>query len=196
MQPNLRLATSNNAAKLRDDEYASLLAACARGDDTALKRLYEATSPATYGRLLRLLRDPALASDALQDVYLSVWRNAARFERGRGSVAAWIGTIARNRALDIIQTRRREVPIEAAGDLDDWFEPQAGPEQELATMQEAAALRRCMEQLDSDGRAALQRAYFDGLSYAEVAVWANRPLGTMKSLIRRSLAALKRCLEP
>jgi RNA polymerase sigma-70 factor (ECF subfamily) len=63
-------------------------------------------------------------------------------------------------------------------------------------MQEATALRRCMDQLEPDGRAALQRAYFDGLSYAEVAVWANRPLGTMKSLIRRSLASLKRCLEP
>jgi RNA polymerase sigma-70 factor (ECF subfamily) len=194
MPASLQLVPSNDAVR-RNNELVRLLAACARGDERALQRLYDATASHTYGRLMRMLRNEALAEDALQDVYVRVWRSAGRFESSRGSVGAWIGGIARNRALDIIQQRGREVPLEEAGDLDQWFDAAPPPDLEVAGLQDAAALRRCLDALGTDARAAVQRAYFDGLSYAEVAAAMGRPLGTMKSIIRRSLLALRACLE-
>ncbi|GIL39829.1 sigma-70 family RNA polymerase sigma factor [Roseiterribacter gracilis] len=193
MPATLRLVASDDTG---DEGLADLLAACARGDRAALQRLYEATAPATFGRMLRLLRDRALAEDALHDVYLAVWRKAGQFDPTRGSAPGWIAAIARNRALDIIKSRRRDAPIEEAGDPEQWFDAVPAPDMALVTQQDVAALRACLEQLSPTARAMVQRAFFEGLSHAEVATVAEQPLGTIKSTIRRALIALRACLEP
>jgi RNA polymerase sigma-70 factor (ECF subfamily) len=175
-----------------DAVLTGLLVRCATGDRAAFRALYTAQSSRMHGLALRITRDPGLAADATHDAFVQVWNQAARFDPLRGAAAAWLTSIVRYRALDITRRRVRERP---------GYEP---PEQEdespdalaqLVTSAEGAALRLCLEQLEPDRRALLVSAYTDGLSHSELAEQSGTPLGTIKSWIRRSLAALKRCLE-
>lgn len=176
-------------------EIARLLAACARQDRAAFQRVYELTSPQLLGVLMRILKSRALAEDALQDVFVQVWRRAAEFQGERGSSWAWLIAIARYRAIDL-QRRERRL---AGGGLD-GVEDIAGdqePHDDLMSLgrRAAVALDRCVAALQPQQRDCILLSYQGGLTHSEVAARIGEPLGSVKSWIRRGLTALRRCLE-
>jgi RNA polymerase sigma-70 factor (ECF subfamily) len=173
------------------DGAAELLRRCAGGDRAAFSRLYEGWGARLHGVALRITRDRALAADATHDAFVQVWQRADRFDASRGNPEAWLVSLVRYRALDLVRRRGREAP---------GYEP---PEQEdespsalarLVTRTEGAALHRCLEQIAADRRRLVTLAFVDGLSHSDLSAHLGVPLGTVKSWIRRSLMSLKECL--
>lgn len=179
-------------AQARGPDLAGLLGRVAAGDRAAFRALYEATAPRLYGVALRITRQGPLASDAVHDALLQVWRNAGRFDLARGNPEAWLLSLVRYRALDIARRRGRETSDE---DLQEAIDEDPDPLQRLASARDAAALRACLGQLEADRRRLLLLAFVDGLSHSELAEQVKMPLGTVKSWIRRSLQSLRLCLE-
>lgn len=174
---------------------AQLMPRIAEGDRAALRELYDATSAKLFAVCLRILCDREESEDVLQDVYVTIWRRADRFDPARASVAAWIATIARNRAIDRLRARgplARAEPIEALEIADD----QPGADARLVMADDAARLERCLAELDDRTRTVIRTAFFEGVTYEALAQRMETPLGTVKSWIRRGLARLKGCLEP
>ena len=173
------------------DELVALLRACAAADRDALRTLYDHESARLYGVALRVTRQPALASDALHDAFLLIWRNAGRFDPARGTARAWMGTIVRNRALDLARRKAREV---TGVDFPDQVDEDPSALDTLVDSAEASALRRCLLELDDEKRRLITLAFVDGLSHSQLAERLVMPLGTVKSLIRRGLSSLRLCL--
>ena len=166
----------------------------ASGDRGALKQLYQATSAKLFGVCLRILSDREESEDVLQEVYLTIWRRADRFDAGRASVMAWISTIARNRAIDKLRARG---PLAYAEPVDELEIEDEAPRAEalLSSAQDTQALDRCLSELDARTQKAIRTAFFEGVTYDALAVRLGAPLGTVKSWIRRGLMKLKGCLE-
>ena len=166
----------------------------AQGERAALRALYEATSPKLFALCLRILSDREEAEDVLQDVYVTIWRRADRFDPARAGVTAWISTIARNRAIDRLRARgplARAEPVEGLELADD--QPAADATLELAD--DAARLEACLGELDERTRRVIRTAFFEGVTYEALALRMETPLGTVKSWIRRGLARLRGCLQ-
>ena len=176
------------------DELAELLGRIAAGDRAAFRRVYELQAPRLYAVAMRITRQAPLASDAVHDALLQVWRNAGRFEAARGAPEAWLLSLVRYRALDIARRRGRELSQDDL-DLPEPVDPDPDPLERLAGSRDAAALHACLRQLEADRRRLVLLAFVDGLSHSEVAERVNMPLGTVKSWIRRSLQSLRLCLD-
>lgn len=174
-------------------EQASLLRACAAGDRVALERLYRGTSPQLYGLALRIVVRRDLAEEVLQEAFLSAWRHSRSFDEQRGSALAWLAGIVRNQAIDLLR-RRREVGVDP-GALPERVDPGAGPFDLAALSEESRALKRCLDELEESPRRSVLLAYFEGLTFEEVAARMKAPIGTVKSWVRRSLMRLRSCLE-
>lgn len=171
------------------------LRAVAEGDRSALRDVYEKTSAKLFGVCLRILPDREEAEDVLQEVYLTVWNKAERFDPARASPITWLATIARNRAIDRLRSigpRLRDRPVDDALDI-------AASDPDALTVLERTEENRqlidCLDTLDERARGAIVSAFYGGQTYEELAVQEKTPLGTMKSLIRRGLAKLKGCLD-
>lgn len=174
-------------------ELVALLGAVAAGDRGALRSLYDRTSAKLYGISLRITGNEADAVDVLQDVYVTVWRRAERFQAGRASPITWLALIARSRAIDALRRRRQpSEPIEAALEMPD--EAQGAAEQ-MIEADDRRRLDQCLNALDERARTMIRAAFLDGLSYPQLASREGVPLGTMKSWVRRGLQSLKGCLE-
>ncbi|HEV2531019.1 sigma-70 family RNA polymerase sigma factor [Phenylobacterium sp.] len=176
------------------DALPLLMSRIADGDRTALKQLYEATSAKLFGVCLRILSDREEAEDVLQEVYVTVWRRADRFDAGRAGVMTWVSTIARNRSIDRLRARG---PLARADQLDDLqiADGAASAEALLAAADDAGRLRGCLGELDTRTQSVIRTAFFEGVTYEALAQRMDAPLGTVKSWIRRGLARLKGCLE-
>jgi RNA polymerase sigma factor (sigma-70 family) len=184
------------ASEMDRARLVATLTAVADGDRAALRRLYDATSAKLYGVCLRILNDAAEAEDVLQDTYLTIWRRAGAFQPERGlSPITWLVAVARNKAIDRLRATARPRawrPMEEAGDVaDDAPSPSAGVEQ----ADEAAALARCLGELDPNHAQVVRTAFFEGVTYEALAARIGAPVGTVKSWIRRSLQRLRTCLE-
>ena len=175
-----------------EDIVATLLRRCADGDQGAFRQLYDSQSPRLYGLALRLMKQPALASDAVHDAFVQVWQRSAKFDPTRGQAEAWLSSLLRYRAIDILRRRNHEFYGHEPTD-----EPDTAPDAftQLADRADGEALHRCLSTLDATQRRAVQYAFMDGLSHTELATRLDAPLGTVKSWIRRALLGLKRCLE-
>jgi RNA polymerase sigma-70 factor (ECF subfamily) len=178
-----------------EPEIGGLIAACARRDRAAFQRLYERTSSQLLACLIRILRNRASAEDALQDVFVQVWNRAAQFESTRGSAWGWLVAIARYRAIDMRRRESRGAATALPGENDIAIDEE--PQDELMALGDraTAALAHCLGALQPRQRECIVLAYQGGLTHAEVASEVGEPLGSVKSWIRRGLAALKRCLE-
>jgi RNA polymerase sigma-70 factor (ECF subfamily) len=179
------------------NELEPLLARCAAGDAAALKLLYKSTAAQLFGVLRRILQRDDLAQDALQDVYVSIWRNAKDYRAVRGSPFTWMVSIARYRAIDIKRSRARVVhfadPSEYVPEDDDAAH---GDLAELAARDSnARRLKDCLDKLNPLQRNAVCLAYLNGLTHEEVAGTLAAPLGTVKSWVRRGLENLRGCIE-
>jgi RNA polymerase sigma-70 factor (ECF subfamily) len=177
-----------------DAQLLLLLRRCAAADGPALQRLYTLVAPILFACLTRMLRRRAVAEEALQDVFVTIWQRAGQFQPDRGRPMAWLISIARYRAIDLLR-RERIAPIPVA-DVAELAEavPDAGAQSE-AWMPAAGLLERCLGLLTSQQRHCLELAFVGGNSHADIARLVGSPLGTVKSWIRRALQELKGCLE-
>ncbi|MBL8520631.1 MAG: sigma-70 family RNA polymerase sigma factor [Betaproteobacteria bacterium] len=179
----------------RDTELADLLAQCGLGNRAAFKVLYESTKSKLFAVSLRIVRERHIAEEVLQDAFVNIWNNAAGYATQKSAPLTWMTAIVRNRSLDIVRRPKLEV-----ADEDDWFtlhlEDEApGPEGLLAESRDRARVERCMEALDAEQKQSIALAFYKGLSHSEVAEHLKRPLGTVKTHIRRGLLKLKGCLD-
>ncbi len=178
----------------RNAAQAQLLAAMARGDKAALAGLYDQLSGPIYSLAYRMLGDAGEAQDLVQDIFLQVWRTAATYDTGRGSVFSWMATLTRNRAIDRIRMRKRraELLANAAPDLQPAsLTGESDSAGSLWLREKAAAVRAALAALAPDQQQAIELAYFSGLTQQEIAAQLNEPLGTIKARIRRGLLRLK-----
>ena len=167
-----------------------LLKAAAEGDHSAFRALYEATAPKLFGLVLRIVRNRPVAEEVLQETYIKIWQNVERFAPEAGEPMAWLTTIARNRAIDRIRSER----IDRATATDDAIlERLAAPTSGDTVTNET--LRRCLDELDEDARNCVVLAYCLGYSREELGERFNRPVGTIKTLLYRSIRLLRACLE-
>lgn len=185
-------------AELDRARVAALIGKVARRDRAAFGELYDRTSAKLYGLLLRMLKDRAEADDALQEVYIKVWRGAPRFVDGCASPMSWLIAIARNHAVDRIRSREAAAAgIEGAAAEAETAPAHAGPTPEdLAVRRsERARIDTCLERLEDRRAAAVRGAYLEGHSYRDLAEAFDVPLNTMRTWLRRSLLKLRECLS-
>ncbi len=178
----------------RHQEQTRLLLAVARGDRPAYTSLFSQLAGPLYCLAYRLLGDAGDAQDLVQDIFLQVWRTAATYEAGRGTVFAWLATLTRNRAIDRIRMKRRRSELLAHAGPELQLAATAGETDSAGTLwlrEKAAAVRTALAELTPDQRQALELAYFSGLTQQEIAARLNEPLGTIKARIRRGLLRLK-----
>jgi RNA polymerase sigma-70 factor (ECF subfamily) len=177
-----------------EQQLQELLGRCAAADQGALQRLYELVSPVLFACLTRILRRKALAEEALQDVFVSIWQRAGQFQSSRGRPMAWMRSIARYRAIDLLRHERlapvavpeapeRSEPAEARADEGPAWAPAPG------------LLEHCLALLTERQRQCLELAFVGGHSHEDIARLTGSPLGTVKSWIRRGLQSLRHCLE-
>jgi len=167
----------------------------ADGDQAALQLVYQQTSAKLFGICLRILGDRSEAEDALQDIYVTVWRRAGAFDPDRGiSPITWLATLARNRAIDRLRSSKAHLnrPIEAASETPD---PRPLADGALLGAETFDRLQGCLGELEPHTAAYIRAAFFDGKTYAALAEAAGAPIGTMKSWIRRALMRLRTCLD-
>ena len=164
----------------------------AGGDLAAFKTVYAATSLKLYGIVVRILGRSDLAEEVLQEVYVRVWQRAGDFDAATSSPITWLATIARNRALD--EARRNT--MRSLEDYPELLEV-AGEDNPSAALEQSDELRRlyaCLEGLEADKKEIVLLVYHHGLTREEIAIRLARPVATVKTWLRRSLAQLKDCL--
>ena len=174
-------------------ELAPLLRATAAGDASALSELYRRTSPKLYGICLRLLNSEAEAQEVLQDVFVTVWQKAFRYDADKASPITWLAVMARNKAID--RLRGRQLRTEELGAAADVPDDSLLAVDIIEQRQEHDRLSGCLDELEPNQSAMIRAAFLDGATYAELAERQSVPLGTMKSWIRRGLLRLRGCLE-
>jgi RNA polymerase sigma-70 factor, ECF subfamily len=166
----------------------ALVALVARADEDALAELYDRFGRVAYGLALRIVRDPALAEDAVQEGFLAVWRSAARFVAERAKASTWILTLTHRRAVDLVRREqpRRAEPLDVAphGSSDDTQE-EAWLRLRRTRVQEA------LKQLPDKQREAIELSYYGGFTQSELADRLDEPLGTIKSRMFSGLSNLR-----
>jgi RNA polymerase sigma-70 factor (ECF subfamily) len=180
-----RRGMETNLAHLSDEALVGLIA---RSDDDALAELYDRYGRVAYGLALRILRNRALAEDAVQEGFLAAWRSAARFSADRAKPSTWLLTLVHRRAVDLVrrEERRRTEPIEVAPQ-----ETGEATHEEAAVREQRRAVRDALSRLSDDQREALELAYYGGFTQAELAARLGVPLGTIKSRMFTGLSRLR-----
>jgi RNA polymerase sigma-70 factor, ECF subfamily len=175
-------------------EIEILIGRVALGDRAAFRALYAATSAKLFGVGLRVLKNRTDAEDVLQEAFMKIWHNAAKYQVSGYSPMTWLIAIMRNQAIDRLRARRPDsAGLEEAHEIADLS---ATPEQHVVMGGEADRLRLCLEKL-SPGRAeAVKAAYMEGYSYQELADRLQQPINTVRTWLRRSLISLRQCLTP
>ncbi len=164
------------------------------GDRKAFEFLYRRTSAKLFGVCLRIFGNRNEAEEALQDAYLTIWSRAAAFDRDRASPISWLVAITRNRAIDRLRARVKGKPV----DLEEALaipDPAPDAEKRLEEKDDARGVDSCIERLDDRDANFIRAAFWNGWTYADLAVAESTPLPTVKSRIRRALIKLRHCLE-
>ena len=172
----------------------SLLSDVARGDDSAFAVLYDTLGRGVFGTCLGVLRDPDHAAEVAQEVWVEVWRTAARFDAGRGSARTWTLTLAHRRAVDRVRA------VQAQRDRDQRVLDESTEREfdvvadEVESALEQVRVRDCLGTLTPTQKQAVVLAYYGGRTYREVAAELTAPLPTVKTRIRDGLLRLRDCL--
>lgn len=170
----------------------ALVALVARSDESALAELYDRIGGTAYGLAYRVLRDEALAEDAVQEAFLGLWRGAGSFIPERAKASTWILTLVHRRAVDLVrrEQRRRTEPLEDAP------EPSDGSAEEAAWLRfDRERVQAALAQLPDQQREAIELAYYGGYTQSELADRLGEPLGTIKSRMFAGLARLRELLD-
>jgi RNA polymerase sigma factor (sigma-70 family) len=170
----------------------ALVKAVGQSDEPALGELYDRFGRSAYGLALRVLRDPVLAEDAVQDAFLQVWRSADRYEADRAKASTWVLTFVHRRAVDLVrrEERRRTEPADSAP------EPiQQGADAEVEARSKRQIVQGALRRLPNEQRQAIELAYYGGLTQSELAERLGQPLGTIKSRMFAGLQQLRGLLD-
>jgi RNA polymerase sigma-70 factor (ECF subfamily) len=175
-------------------ELDRLLAEVAKGDESSFAELYQATSAKLFAVALRILRTREVAEEVLQESYFRVWERAKDFDPRIASPITWMSAIVRNRALDEVR-RRVARPFPDDANIEDIESEDEHPLEALGRKEDIERLLRCLDRLEPEKRQIVRLAYLDGMSREALAKRFDRPEGTIKTWLHRSLALLKGCLE-
>ena len=187
---------AEHPVSLTDESAIEALERAGRGDRQALLSLYDRYAPILLAVATRVTGSPAEGEEVVQDAMVRAWLEAPSYDRTRGSPIAWLLTLTRNRAIDIVRARGRRTAYEmAATDEALRSEPSPTPESELGDAQRSHAVRRALASLSGEQRAVLDLAYFSGLSHSEIAERLQQPLGTVKTRIAQCIRRLRDELE-
>jgi len=177
--------------------WRDYLGRSAAGDQTALAALYDESCRLVYSVVLRLLGDVADAEEVTMDVYTQVWRSAAAYDGSRGTVTAWLITLARSRAIDRVRSRSGRLQNETA--FPETFDvPSEGisPERHTEEMQRRRRVTAALQTLPPEQREVVRLAFFGGLTHSELAARLQQPLGTVKTRLRTGMMKLREQLTP
>ena len=178
----------------RQQELVALLSQVATGDRDAFRVLYGRTSAKLYASVLRILGSQAAAEDAVQEAYLKIWNRAGNFDGERGSPIAWMTTIARHAAIDAARRGAERISAVSSEIDPETVDNLAGPSGTAVGGAATPRLTLCLERLEPDRRSMVVMAYCLGWSREELAGRYDRPVATVKTILRRSLIVLKECL--
>jgi RNA polymerase sigma-70 factor (ECF subfamily) len=163
------------------------------GDETALAQAYDLYGGAVYRLALRITQDQGIAEEVCLDAFLQLWQQAPTLEQRGGNLLGWLFTIARSRAIDRVRlsAAMKRTPVDAAATIT-GVQPEDGAD--LA--QRRDIVRQAMSALSQQQRAALELAYYEGLSHSQIAQRLGEPLGTVKTHIRQAMILMRRSLAP
>jgi RNA polymerase sigma-70 factor (ECF subfamily) len=187
-EPGLRLVPSGGHS-----DVDLLVRKVARGDSAAFEQLYDELSPTVFGLARRVVRDPTRAEDVTQEVFLEVWRKAARFDSSLGKAKTWVMTIAHRRAVDAVRRSESHKRQDHRGAPDEVTYDETADS--LIAAEEHSAVRDCLQTLTALQLESVRLAYFNGYTYNEVAALLEKPLPTVKTRMRDGLIRLRDCLE-
>ncbi|MFJ2900445.1 ECF RNA polymerase sigma factor SigK [Streptomyces sp. NPDC087218] len=177
-----------------DSDLAEVMQKVARGDKPAFSVLYDALAPLVFGIVLKVVRDRAQSEEVAQEVMIDLWRQAARYRAEAGSVRTWAATIAHRRAVDRVRSAQAATDREqaqAAREHTTAFDEVA---EQVETRLESEQVRRCLRGLTELQWQAVTLAYYQGLTYREVAEALHTPLPTIKTRMRDGLIRLRDCM--
>lgn len=185
------MVTAEKRAEVKATD-ASLIDRIVQRDESALAALYDRYAGMLSSVLNRILRDTQAAEEILQDIFYQLWRNAGQFDSSRGSLSGWLLVIARNRAISRL---RRHNP--ASGDelSENTVVVASNLESSVAQQQLMTRVKSALDNLPKEQRAAIELAYFEGLTHSEIAQRTGDPLGTVKTRLRSAVETLKRDLH-
>ena len=195
-RPGLRLLGAPMTPSQATDlpRRAELLSRIADGDDGAFAEFYDATAARVYGMVLRVLRDPGYSEETTQEVFLQVWRSAGSYSADAGSPLSWLITMAHRRAVD----RVRSESASSRRDIRYAAQAQESPfdlvSDAVGSSETAETVVGCLGSLTDVQRQSVVLAYYEGLTYREVAERLSVALPTVKSRIRDGMIRLRRCL--
>jgi len=182
---------------------SALVAQAATGDERALGELYDRYGGMAFSLASSIVGEHADAEEVVADAFAQVWRSASAFDPSRGSVAAWLATIVRTRALDLVRSRKRRARVleEAAVVTDEGetfvLAPSIESADRGAEITEASVIvRKSLDELPPPQRRVIELAYFGGLSQSEIAAQLSEPLGTVKTRMRAGMEKLRQALRP
>lgn len=186
-------AVADGTAEAKQDaELCALVARIAAQDEAALETLYDFSSARLYGLARRITGDAGAAEEVVADAYWQIWQQAARYDAARGRVLAWMLTICRSRALD---WRRRQDQAEVHPEPEilrpDLYEDHNNPLDLMQAMQRDSRIHSALARLDEGARRLLALAFFQGLTHQEIAARTGMPLGTVKTILRKTMLVLK-----
>lgn len=182
---------------------SALVAQAAGGDERALGDLYDRYGGMSFSLACAIVGEHADAEEVVADAFAQVWRSASGFDTARGSVAAWLATIVRTRALDLVRSRKRRARVleEAAVVTDEGeslvLAPSVESTDRSAELTETSVIvRKSLAELPLPQRRVIELAYFGGLSQSEIAAQLSEPLGTVKTRMRAGMDKLRQALRP
>jgi len=173
-------------------DLAGQLRLVARGDMAAFDAVYDLLAASVFGIVRRVIRDPAQSEEVTQDVLLEVWRDAAKFDAGRGSATAWVMTMAHRRAVDRVRSVQKQSERERRSARPDV--PYDEVAEAVESSLERERVRRCLGSLTDLQRESVTLAYYGGYTYGQVASLLGVPAGTIKTRMRDALIRLRDCL--
>lgn len=190
-----RAAPHGGTVRAVESGDSRLAARLAAGDDRALAEVFEQVGPAVQVAALQLLGSTAAAQDVVQDVFVDLWCHPQRYDETLGTLRTYLTLCARHRAQDVIRSELRRAGREERHARLLPIPPQRSPDDEVADADTASAVRAAVHSLPPEQRRVVELAYFDGLSYRDVAQRIGIPEGTAKSRLRLALAKLGLALD-
>lgn len=180
-----------------DALQTELLRRISEQDHKAVAEFYDQVAGVLFSTAMRILRDTHDAEEVLQDVFVQVWNKAGDFDPALGTPLHWTLSITRHRCIDRLRSRQRRSRLteQMTEEADIGSVPSNRAPEHLLSTVELTAVREAVQSLPEDQRAAIEMAFFGGLSHAEIAESLNEPLGTVKARIRRGMMKLREQLQ-